>query len=585
MSTDALSEKATAFANQKTQIMPEGFAFGERGLIYTDPHNDNASPIWICSKLDVTSMTHDQDGENWGRVLEFKDKAGRPKKWVMPMDMLAGRGDGLHSILLSMGLSISNGTKAKNLLSQYIQDCEGNGISICVNRLGWHKESYVLPNQTIGNAEGKEILYQTDFPSNLGFSQSGTLKQWQTKVARFGVGNSRIAFAISAAFTAPLLSKLGIEGGGFHFRGESSKGKTITLYAAGSVWGSHERKKTWRATSNGLEMTAFQHNDGLLLLDEMAEMNPREMSQTVYMLFNGQAKQRHNDRYAQKQWRVLFLSTGEVELRSVIAEAGGISRAGQEVRLVDIEAVAGELGIFDTLLEGFENSRKQAEYLQSITGKYYGTAGIEFIKRLTQDLNESLLKIKTIQNHFIEQFTPKDANTQVSRVLNRFSIVAAAGEIATEFGLTGWRIGEASEAAYKCFQSWLSNLKSSKNSHEEMQALDRVRSFIERYGESRFTDLNRIKDDHAPRTLDRAGYRGQEAGEDGYLEYVYYFTQTVFKEEVCKGLSWKMTIEALKKHGRLKHQPDRNVHKTPTEVETGKRVPCYAVRSSILESD
>ncbi len=583
--TDRSAQKAQDLANLKTDGLPEGFSFGKNGLNYLDPYIDSSNPIWVCSKLEITAMTHDQNGENWGRVLEFKDKAGRSKRWVMPMEMLAGRGDGLHSILLSMGLSISNSGKAKNLLAQYIQACEGKGISICVDRLGWHEESYVLPNRTIGKAGGKEVLYQTEFPSDLGFSESGRLEDWKSEVARFGVGNSRIAFAISAAFTAPLLSKMGIEGGGFHFRGESSKGKTISLYAAGSVWGSHERKKTWRATSNGLEMTAFQHNDGLLLLDEMGEMNPREIGQTIYMLANGQAKQRHNDRRAPKQWRLLFLSTGEVDLRSAITEAGGTSRAGQEVRLIDLEAVAGELGVFETLLEGFADSRTQAEYLQAMTNKHYGTAGIAFIERLTRNLNEALLRFKAIQNLFIEECTPEGANSQVRRVLNRFAMVAAGGEMATEYGLTGWERGEATGAAYKCFQSWLGNLKSAQYSQEEMQALEQVRGFIERYGESRFTDLNRIKDDHAPRTLDRAGYRGEDNGKDGYMEYVYFFTPTVFKEEVCKGISWKTAVNALKKHGHLKHQPNRNTHLTPTEVETGKRTSCYAVRSSLLDQE
>lgn len=516
-------------------------------------------------------------------MLEFHDKENRLKRWVMPMAMLAGRGDALHSTLLSMGLSLSNSGRAKNLLAQYIQDCEGDGISVCVDRLGWYGNCYVLPTKTIGETNGEKVLYQTDHPNPLGFTQSGTVKQWREQVARFGIGNSRIAFAISAAFTAPMLSKMAIEGGGFHFRGESSKGKTIAIYAAGSVWGSHERKKTWRATSNGLEMAAFQHNDGLLLLDEMGEMNPREIGQTVYMLSNGQAKQRHNEPFP-KQWRLLFLSTGEIDLKSALMDAGSLSKAGQEVRLVDIEAVASEqYGVFDCLLDGYSDSRMQAEALQNLTGQYYGTAGLAFIEKITANLSEATEFFKQAMQTFISEVTPQGANSQVRRVLNRFAMVAAGGEMATHYGMTGWEVGEAGQAALKCFQSWLGGLKSAKHSREEMQAIDQVKGFIERFGESRFSDLGRVKDDHAPRTLDRAGYRGEETGGD--LEYVYYILPETFKSEVCKGLNYKLAINALKKHGFLKHQSDRNTWKTPTEVETGGRPSCYAVRSTILDSD
>jgi len=566
--------------DKKSNQLPEGFFFGETGLNYLDPHNDNASPIWICSKLEVTSSTRDTANENWGRVLEFSDIEGHAKKWVMPMEMLAGRGDLLHSTLLNMGLALSTGSKAKTLLSQYIQACTGHDIAICVNHIGWFKDCYVLPNKTIGDNQGKRILLQTAFPNSLGFKESGTAEQWRDNVARFAVGNSRIAFSISAAFTAPLLSVLGIEGGGFHFRGESSKGKTITLYAGGSVWGSHERKKMWRATSNGLEMTAYQHNDSLLLLDEMGEMNSREIGTTVYMLANGQAKQRMNEAMP-KQWRLLFLSTGEIDLKSAMAETGNITRAGQEVRLVDVEAVAGEYGVFDSLLDGFECSRSQAEHLQSMTDKYYGAVGIAFIERFTQSKDDSLILFKELQAEFLRNNTPEQANSQVKRVLNRFAIVAAGGELATSYGLTGWQAGESFVAAKACFDSWLSNLSNAKDSQEENQAIDQIRLFIEQHGESRFADLNK-SDDRRLKTIDRVGYKKGE--NEGNIDYTYYFLQQAFKTEVCKGISWKLAIQALKKRGFLKHQPDRNTHLTP-ETETGKRIPSFAVKSSILECD
>jgi len=577
------SAKIEAIANQKVQIMPEGFAYGESGLIYTDPHNENANPIPVSDKLDITARTRDRNGENWGTVLEFKDKENRFKRWVMPDELLEDE-RAYRKALRRMGFGMRSSQRAKNLLSQYIQECKVTQIHVCVDRLGWYEGCYILPNQTIGRTEAQTVLYQTDRPNLLNFSAMGTLEEWRDNVARFAVNNSRIAFAISAAFTAPLLSKLGIEGGGFHYRGESSKGKTISLYAAGSVWGSHERKKTWRATSNGLEMTAYTHNDSLLLLDEMGEMNPKEIGNTVYMLSNGQAKQRHNDSEAPKTWRLLFLSTGEVDLKSVISEGGNTARAGQEVRLVDIEAIVGEHGVFETLLNGFSDSGLQAETLQANTGKYYGAVGQEYLKHLTDDLTQALDTFRILKDEFIKEAVPKGANSQVIRVLNRFAMVAAGGELATYYGLTGWGAGESFKAATTCFNSWLGSLKSARHSYEEMQALDQIRGFIERNGESRFAELSRAGDDHAPRTMDRVGYR-YGAVENGVLEYVYYILPEMFKTEVCKGINKDIAVNALKKHGHLKHQSDRKTHLTPRPTETGRRKACYAVKATILDGE
>lgn len=524
-------------SRENKNSFPEGFFFGENGLNYLDPNSDSASPVFICSKLEITATTRDQDGNNWGRVLEFDDLDGKRKRWVMPMEMLAGRGELLHCTLLNMGLNLNTSAKAKNLLAQYIQLCKPEKKSVCVDRIGWHEGCYVLPERTIGDTKGKEILLQTAHPDSLGFKQAGTLADWQNHVSRFAVANSRLAFAISASFAAPLLEFFNVAGGGFHFRGESSKGKTISLYTAGSVWGSHERKQTWRATSNGLEETAHSHNNNILLIDELGQMESRDVGETVYMLANGQGKKRMTET-KRKAWRVLFLSTGEIDLKTMMLEAGKITKAGQEVRFIDLEAVAGDLGVFDTLFKDFLCSADQAHHLERATNQYYGTAGIEFITQFIDDKTESIEFLKRTQKAFIDEVEPEKANSQVKRVLNLFSMVASAGELATAFNITGWQTGEAIQAAKKCFNSWLNNLCNVTHSQEHHQAIERVKAFIEKHGESRFTNLD--APDPMP-TRDRAGFKKREdAGT------VYYFLPSVFRNEVCKGLNMKTVKAALK---------------------------------------
>lgn len=63
----------------------------------------------------------------------------------------------------------------------------------------------------------------------------------------------RVAFAVSLAFAAPLLRLVGMDGGGYHLKGESTDGKTTTMKAATSVCGGPDYWQTWRATGNALE--------------------------------------------------------------------------------------------------------------------------------------------------------------------------------------------------------------------------------------------------------------------------------------------------------------------------------------------
>ncbi len=494
------------------------------------------------------------------------------------MDLLAGRGDLLHATLLNMGLILSASSKAKGFLSTYISSSSGSKVSVCVDRVGWIDDCYVLPDRTIGDSNGKDIQFQTAHPDSLGFNQKGSLVEWREQVANFAVGNSRISFAISASLAAPLFSLLGMEGGGFHFRGESSKGKTIALYAAGSVWGGHDRKKMWRATTNGLEQTAYNHNDSLLLLDEMGEMNNKEIGNAVYMLANGQGKQRMTEANP-KTWNLLFLSTGEVDLKSAMQEAGVVTRAGQEVRLIDIEAVTGNYGVFDVLVDKYTSSKEQAEQLKSITQDQYGTAGVCFLEKFIENKKDGKQYMEETKVDFVKEVTPSAANSQVQRVLNRFALVAAGGELATRYGITGWKEGEAYEGAKACFNSWLANLGNVEHSQEHIQGIQRVRLFIEQHGESRFRSLNF----GAPLSAvvsNRAGYKKHD--ENGVM--IYYFSPEVFKSEVCKGLSLKTVLHALKAEGVLKHESGKLQTNTPS-IDDGARVKSYAVYSKILSCD
>ena len=130
-----------------------------------------------------------------------------------------------------------------------------------------------------------------------------------------------------------------MEGGGFSFEGGSSSGKTTALQVAASVWGGPVHVKSWRLTDNALESVATLHNDGLLILDEVGQVNARVLSEAAYMLANGSGKSRSGRDGSLRRshvWRLIFLSSGELGLADKLAESGMKSKAGQEVRFVGL---------------------------------------------------------------------------------------------------------------------------------------------------------------------------------------------------------------------------------------------------------
>lgn len=552
------------------------FHLNESGLYYfgkNDAGND-APPLWICSKLEVTAVTRDAKNEAWGRLLEFDDLDGVHHAWAMPMDLLRGDGAEYRGALLSMGLQISTMTKARNLLTQHIQTARVEARARCVERTGWHEGSFVMPNKTIGNNQQEKIIFQSAVNTQSTFKQKGTLTSWQEHISKPCAGNSRLVFAISAAFASPLLEVTGMESGGVHFRGDSSTGKTTALRVASSVWGGLDYLQRWRATDNGLESLAAQHSDCLLVLDELSQVDPKSAGEVAYMLANGSGKVRSIRTGAMRDtatWRLLFLSSGEAGLTEHMALAGRKPKAGQEIRLLDIPADAGKgFGIFDTLHDHIGGAAFSKVLNESVS-KHYGVASIAFLNKLVDNLDKISSHVKKLQKEFTEKHLSGDAGGQANRAALRFALIAAAGEIATVWGITGWSNGEAIAAANTCFKAWLSQRGGAGN-QEDRAMLAQVQRFFEMHGESRFADWERPASDtsqHAPKTLNKAGYRkhfdlkddggspvytgeNYQDGEEKKARDTEFFVYTeTFKSEICAGYDYKVIQKLLDKHGAL----------------------------------
>jgi uncharacterized protein (DUF927 family) len=468
--------------------MRERFRIDERGVWFTPPpdkEGNQPADVWVCAPLRIVAATRDVDNNNHGHLLEFQDRHGSPQQWAMPLELLEEQRE-YRKALRRLGLVMNSA--ARDPLQRYLDVCHAEERARCVDRVGWYGAAYVLPDTTLGDPGSERLVLQNLDHRSEGYRQSGTLESWRETIAFACVGNSRLLLAVSTAFAAPLLALLDEESGGLHFRGPSSSGKTTAVYAAATVWGEPSRLERWRATANALEGVALAHNDNLLCLDELKELDPREAGGVAYMLANGAGKRRgqpYGGTRPRLTWRLLFLSTGEISLEQHIAEAGQRIHAGQEVRLVDVPADAGAgLGLFERL-HGQATGQAFADYLREVTRQHYGHAGRAFVTLLAQDLGTHRTQVRELIAAFVEREVSPEASGQVARVAQRFALIAAAGELATAGSLTGWPEGEAFSAAQRCFQDWLGQRGGVGNA-DDTRALAQVRLYFERYGRSRF---------------------------------------------------------------------------------------------------
>lgn len=589
------------------------FTVDDGGVYYHGRGRDGEPlrPLWLCSRLDVAALTRDQDGNGWGYLLQFADPLGRAKQWAMPSRMLSGDGGEYRAALLNMGLRIATSPTARNRLTEYIQTRRPPEFASCTDRIGWHPTeggaAYVLPHQTIGD-DAERIVFQSDSQMENTFRVRKDAAAWRDRIGALCAGNSRLVFAVACAFAGPLLRPVSMESGGFHLRGDSSSGKTTALRLAASVNGGPSYMQRWRTTDNALEAIAAQHCDALLILDELAQVEGKVAGECAYMLANEQSKARATRGGAPRarlSWRLLFLSAGELGLADHMAEGMKRARTGQEVRMADIPADAGAgMGTFENI-HGHASPAAFATHLTREAQACYGAPGLAFIQWACTHWATLPRRLREGVQALTEQWAPPGASGQVQRVAARFALVAMAGELATEAGLTGWEPCESEWAARACFDAWLAARGGAGNG-EVRNMLRQVRRFLESHGEGRFTWWHRAADDHNAKTLHRAGYRrmlnehgepiktnGQHLGEFGDkmpaalgdgVSVEFFILPEVFRSEVCQGFDYQAVCRVLLEHGALVPGAGR-------AYDCRQRLPghglanCYRIAPALFELD
>ena len=590
------------------------FTVADNGVWFhgRDRDGNESRPLWLCSRLEVAAATRDQDGAGWGYLLGFADPLGKTKQWAMPARMLSGDGGEYRGVLLNMGLRIATAPAARNKLTEFIQTRQPGEFASCTDRIGWHPtasggRAFVLPHETIGD-DAERIVFQSDSQMENTFRVHHDTTAWRERIGAFCVGNSRLVFAVSSAFAGPLLRLAGMESGGFHFRGDSSSGKTTALRLAASVYGGTSYMQRWRTTDNALEAIAAQHCDSLLILDELAQVEGKVAGECAYMLANEQSKARATRNGAPRarlSWRLLFLSAGELGLADHMAEGMKRARTGQEVRMADIPADAGAgMGAFEKIHD-FSGPAFFASHLTREAQACHGAPGRAFIEWACTHADTLPKRVRSASTELARQWMPQGASGQVERVGARFALVGAAGELATEAGLTGWPVGESERGAKACFDAWLAARGGAGNG-EVTSMLRAVRRFLETHGEGRFTWWHRGADDHSAKTLQRAGYRrmvdsegkpiksdiehAKEYGErmapilgEG-VSIEYFVMAETFRTEICQGFDHKAVCGVLLAHGCL--VPDKG-----RAFDTRQRLPglglswCYRITPAIFDID
>lgn len=565
---------ASVASFENMQPVPDGmpceFSLNADGIYQLRPgEGEDLLPIRICSPLIVKGICSRPSSGGWGRVVAVEDPDGNWHELILDARDVSRKSASALNALFDHGLELAPVEKAAQSVTELLASWRPAARYVRSDRLGWADTTFSAftlgDRRVLGGARVVTDPVSDDVSAAM--HVKGALEGWRAAVAEPCAGNPLMVLAVSHAFSGPLLSVLGRDGGGFHLRGVSSRGKSTLLGVAASVWGAPSFVQSWRGTDNGIEGIAAACNDSLLVLDELHQVEPRVAGDIVYMLANGRGKTRmSSNAKAQptRRWSVSVLSSGELSLEEHMASGGRTMYAGQDIRLIDLAADARRHGAFDCL-HGEADGRAFAERMQRAGRENYGVAGQAFVENLMVNIGRRDLLQRQIDGFCRSCLAVADipSDGQVQRVLARFGVAALAGEMATKFGITGWGTGASFAAARELFLNWL-DARGGATRAEIDEAVEQTRNYVSQ-------------------NLERFALLGADAGEplDGWRDEGWIY----IRPESWKSIhGTKDPVEIARLHqaaGLLKAQKGGGLQfKMGREVPDRPRV--YAVRASAL---
>ncbi|SNT42259.1 putative DNA primase/helicase [[Luteovulum] sphaeroides subsp. megalophilum] len=557
--------------------LPSGFVVTPKGIAFQRRSDDAPEPF--CTPYRVKAQSR-KGAKSWSLVIEILDPLGNLVDCVLPYKMLEGRPREALGLLAEHGWRLRDaavGDAALNIIRQWPEKAFLSEL----DRSGWtpDRSAFALPTGEILTREGAPEAFR--YTGSGQAKALGDLATWQAGVAALCPGNPNLLFACSTAFSAPLLAFLPTGGTTiYHFHEKTSRGKTVLLRAAATIWPRTGKGDTvWSATINGLEAEIARANDLLFTLDEVPEEPDPSFADMIYLVGNGTGKGRalkDGTSAGRQTWKAAVLSAGEAPMLDVLKRIGRTPRGGQGVRMIDVPAV-GVYGAFDAL-HSHATSDDFVGTLENAIGEVAGPPGTAFVLRLIQAETEQIeMRLKadlkaeaTALQTCLGIVAGDPATTEIRRVLNAFALVSVAGEWASEFGITGWEPGAASAAVRQVARRWLDGRGSA--SLDDSVAVEKTRDFLLQ-NESRFVEIP-LKRSQKQDTSTLLGFRD--------AEYLYLLSSTMARI----GSTPRTLARNLREAGYLvpgdADGPSLQVRMS--ELVGGKRPHVYRVRRAILEA-
>ncbi|MFH7585802.1 DUF927 domain-containing protein [Oceanimonas smirnovii] len=443
-----------------------------------DRHHRVGGRIRVLARTRLPDRRHGH-----GALIEWLNHDGQVLQEVIyARDLHGDRSRQIRDMLIDSGYDLAPGHASWGRLQHHLlQEMTKAAPATVVDRTGWHGKVFATPGWTEGQAD-ERYYYVGQLSRESLFTESGDLCDWKIHIGEKCRGNPLAVFVVGVALAAPLLASAGMENGAYHLVGTSSAGKTTLLQLACSVYGSSQFMRSWISTANGLAAVSAEHNDALLAIDEIGLARAEDVDVAIYQLMNGVGKIRANilgELINPSHWRTLVLSSGEVWISEILEQIGKPLKAGQQTRLVEIP-IFGKFGAFEQL-HGSRNSREFVDELKAACKKYHGVLFRRWISLLANKNEELTGYLLSDIERLSSLWVSENMDSQVHRVVRRFSLIAAALCFASKNHLIPWSEEESVASVRRALDAWLATRGHIFN-YEEYRILQQLYNLVEKPG-------------------------------------------------------------------------------------------------------
>lgn len=250
------------------------------------------------------------------------------------------------------------------------------------DKIGWNNDEFLPYSQ-------KYMLYQTGDTESLiidRLKNKGNFDLW-TETIKKNLNNDIFRMYINMSLASPILSILKLNGFGFYNYAPPSRGKTISSYAAWSIWGKPDSISvpSFNVTRAGIESRLNTLNNLPAVFDDSQQLNgysKNQIDKIIYDMSNGSGKTRMTKEAKSgsiNSWNLTFILTGERELLNNKIDGGAFKR------LLEING------------EPFTD-KKLARESKIIFAENYGFLGPLFIDYIKKNKTKLLVYLNKIED-------------------------------------------------------------------------------------------------------------------------------------------------------------------------------------------